>query len=233
MAQSDVLILLDCCWSGVANETEGSGVTELLCACPFDGRANGVGHYSFTQALTTELRLLSKLPSFSTGRLYTAIYTRMQSFLVQGLDNERYPPPVHFVLSQDGSFARGIHLSVLRPKPTTSPKGDKSATLKRTSDIAFPTDRNKRAKLCGAEALCIGETLQDCSNENNYEDSFRQSDNKNMSLNSEHDSNGSLRRHFFLFASNAASQYRRSAQALLTLASPSTQVIQSRSRSSF
>jgi hypothetical protein len=34
---------------------------------------------------------------------------------------------------------------------------------------------------------------------------------------------GSLRRHFFTFASNAVSQRRRSAQALLTLASPSTQ----------
>lgn len=33
---------------------------------------------------------------------------------------------------------------------------------------------------------------------------------------------GSLRRRFFTFASNAVSQNRRSAQALLTLASPST-----------
>jgi hypothetical protein len=31
---------------------------------------------------------------------------------------------------------------------------------------------------------------------------------------------GSLRRHFFVFTSNAVSQRRRSAQALLTLASP-------------
>jgi len=46
MAQSDVLILLDCCSSGVANASEGNGVTELLCACPYDTRANGVGHYS-------------------------------------------------------------------------------------------------------------------------------------------------------------------------------------------
>jgi len=99
---------LDCCWSGVANVSEGNGITELLCACPFDGRANGVGHYSFTQALTIELRLLSKEPCFSIGRLYTAIYTRMQSFLMQGIANERYPPPVHFVISQDGPLARGI-----------------------------------------------------------------------------------------------------------------------------
>lgn len=35
---------------------------------------------------------------------------------------------------------------------------------------------------------------------------------------------GSLRRHFFTFASNAVSQHRSSAQALLILASSSTQV---------
>ncbi|KAF8846621.1 hypothetical protein BDZ45DRAFT_812191 [Acephala macrosclerotiorum] len=40
---------------------------------------------------------------------------------------------------------------------------------------------------------------------------------------------GNLRRHFFEFALDAVSQRRRSAQALLTLASPSTQVAQSRS----
>jgi predicted lactoylglutathione lyase len=37
----------------------------------------------------------------------------------------------------------------------------------------------------------------------------------------------SLRRHFFKFASNAVSQCRRSTQALLTLALPSTQAAQS------
>ena len=47
------------------------------------------------------------------------------------------------------------------------------------------------------------------------------------------DSSGNLRRLFFTFASNAVSQRRRSAQALLTLASPSTQVAQSHSCSPF
>jgi hypothetical protein len=42
-----------------------------------------------------------------------------------------------------------------------------------------------------------------------------------------------LRRYFCYSASNAVSQRRRSAQALLTLASPSTQVAQSRSYSPF
>jgi hypothetical protein len=38
---------------------------------------------------------------------------------------------------------------------------------------------------------------------------------------------GSLRRSFFRFASNAVRKHHRSAQALLTLASPSAQVVQS------
>jgi hypothetical protein len=117
MARSDVLILLDCCSSGVANASEDNGVTELICACPFDFKANGVGQYSFTQALITELRLLRKKTAcFSVDELYTSIYTRMQSYLEQGIVNERYPPPVHFVLTQDEPFVRSIQLFVQEPK---------------------------------------------------------------------------------------------------------------------
>jgi hypothetical protein len=116
MAQSDILILLDCCSSGVANASEGNGVTELICACAFDTKANGVGHYSFTRALITELRFLSKKPCFSVGELYTSIYTRIQSYLPQGIENERYPAPVHLTLTEGELFVRGIKLSVQDPK---------------------------------------------------------------------------------------------------------------------
>lgn len=116
MAQSDVLILLDCCSSGAAHASEGRGITEVICACPFDSKANGVGQYSFTQALTTELRLLSKKPGFSVGELYTSVYTRMQSFLAQGIENERYPPPVHFPFTQEEFFRRSIVLSIQDPQ---------------------------------------------------------------------------------------------------------------------
>lgn len=112
MARSDVLILLDCCSSGVCNASEGNGATELICACAFNSEANGVGHYSFTHALTTELRFLSRKPCFSVGELYTSVYTRMQSHLPQGIMNERYPALIHLVLTQDEPFIRGIQLSV-------------------------------------------------------------------------------------------------------------------------
>jgi hypothetical protein len=111
MAQSDVLILLDCCSSGVGNASEGNGVTESIGACSFDREADGVGHYSFSQALATELRMLSKKPCFSVGELFQNIYTRIQYFMDQGLKNERYPTPVHLML-HDSGFGSSV--------PTTS-----------------------------------------------------------------------------------------------------------------
>ena len=69
-AESDVLILLDCCSAGIGNIGEGNGVTEVICACAYDVEANGIGHYSFTKALTIERRLLSWKESFSVSELY-------------------------------------------------------------------------------------------------------------------------------------------------------------------
>jgi hypothetical protein len=56
---NDALILLDCCASGTANTSKGSGVTEIITACAWNQTANGVGEYSLTNALVVELQLLS------------------------------------------------------------------------------------------------------------------------------------------------------------------------------
>ncbi|KAH8782460.1 hypothetical protein BGZ57DRAFT_758998, partial [Hyaloscypha finlandica] len=132
MAQSDVLILLDCCSSGVAHASEGRGLTEVICACPFDSKANGVGQYSFTQALTTELRLLSKKPGFSVGELYTSVYTRMQSFLAQGIENESYPPPVHFAFTQEEFLRRSIVLSIQDPQVRGERESEANSSKRRS-----------------------------------------------------------------------------------------------------
>jgi hypothetical protein len=118
-ALSDVLILLDCCSSGIGDAGEGNGVTELMSACAFDAIANVVGHYSFTKALTIELRLLSKKRSFPVVELYTHIYCRAQYHMAQGIDNERYPAPIHLLLTQDDNFPRSILLSILEPDSKT------------------------------------------------------------------------------------------------------------------
>jgi hypothetical protein len=59
-APNHALILLDCCASGTANTSEGTGVTELISACAWNQVANGVGSYSLTNALIIELQLLAK-----------------------------------------------------------------------------------------------------------------------------------------------------------------------------
>jgi hypothetical protein len=97
---SDVLILLDCCASGTANASEGNGVNELISACAFNETANGVGPYSFTSALVTELRLLNDKASFSVGELYKRIFFRTQCRMPEekykdGTAREPHPAPIH------------------------------------------------------------------------------------------------------------------------------------------
>ncbi|KAH9221906.1 hypothetical protein DL95DRAFT_191807 [Leptodontidium sp. 2 PMI_412] len=113
-ADSDVLILLDCCSGGVSNVGEGNGVTTVISACAYDAEANGVGHYSFTKALTIELGLMSSR-SFSTGELHQNVYARTQHHMAQGVQNEQYPAPIHIELTRERGYSRSIHLSVHRP----------------------------------------------------------------------------------------------------------------------
>jgi hypothetical protein len=119
---SDALILLDCCASGTANTSEGSGVTEIISACAWNQIANGVGPYSLTSALAIELERLSKRAQFSVGELYRNVYLRMQSWIPEwlteeGMNVERHPAPIHLVLTQDSQMPRSIQLSVLLKTP--------------------------------------------------------------------------------------------------------------------
>jgi hypothetical protein len=109
-AQSDVLLLLDCCNAGTANTNEGEGLTELISACAWNSEANGVGPYSFTNALVIELQDLAKRPFFSTGELYGNIFSRIQGRMPEN-GMERHPAPVHLVLTNDSQYPRSIQLS--------------------------------------------------------------------------------------------------------------------------
>jgi hypothetical protein len=121
-----VLILLDCCASGTANASEGIGVNELISACAFNETANGVGPYSFTSALVTELRLLSNRPSFSVGELYKRVFFRTQCRMPEelyqdGSERERHPAPIHLVLTQGRPMPRSIQLSAKGHNPSQGP----------------------------------------------------------------------------------------------------------------
>lgn len=108
-AQSDVLILLDCCAGGAVNTLEGNGVTELIAACGYNAIANGVGPYSFTHALILELLDLSSKPPFTVAYLYNNIFTRIQGRMPED-GRERHPPPIHLVLTQESRLPRSIQL---------------------------------------------------------------------------------------------------------------------------
>lgn len=114
-AESDVLLLLDCCSSGTANTDVGHGVTELIAAAGFNGTANPVGANSFTEALITELTLMRNLPAFTVGALYSKILCRLQSRLPSpGEPPQR--PPLHVVLTQNHQLPRSIRLSPQRAR---------------------------------------------------------------------------------------------------------------------
>lgn len=117
-AESDALILLDCCHAGTANSSGGNGATELISACVYNSRANGVGAYSFTKELTIEFRDLSRKPFFTVAELYCNVFSRIQSKRPEEEDGrERHPAPVHLSLTQDSpQHPRSIHLSPLMPR---------------------------------------------------------------------------------------------------------------------
>jgi len=136
-AQSDVLILLDCCASGTANASEGNGVNELVSACVFNETANGVGPYSFTCALVTEPGLLSDKASFSVGELYKRIFFRTQCRIPEekykdGTARERHPAPIHLLLTQGAPLPRSIQLSAIRARDLESSSDNEDAVARFT-----------------------------------------------------------------------------------------------------
>lgn len=87
-------------------------MTELLAACAFNNIANGVGPYSFTHALISQLRKLAHLPFFTVGYLYNLLFAKIQSLEID--DVSRKKPPIHLVLTQDRRLPRSIQISPRR-----------------------------------------------------------------------------------------------------------------------
>jgi ankyrin repeat protein len=108
-SRSDVLILLDCCASGVCTTDEGNGVTELIAACAYNAITNGVGPFSFTHALIAKLRLLAQLQHFTIGYLYNALFTEIQGWRIEEACHKK--APVYLILSQNSDLPRSIRLS--------------------------------------------------------------------------------------------------------------------------
>ena len=150
-AESDVLLLFDCCSSGTANTDNGNGVTELIGACGFNGSANPVGSHSFTRAMITELRLLSASPAFTVGVLYNKILNRVQMWMPEGREMQK--PPLYVILTQNWRLPRSIQLSAKggsRASRNLVSRQVSSSQTSTTPSTEIPKTSTKRRRTCSA-----------------------------------------------------------------------------------
>lgn len=120
-ADSDVLILLDCCAAASSAGGSGNGITELIAACGFEDFAPGVGEHSFTRSLIEELRYYGQRPGpISTAFLHNKVLARAKKSwnprYQSGGTQERRKTPIHIHLA-DRSKQRCIELTPLAFPP--------------------------------------------------------------------------------------------------------------------
>ncbi|RDW75191.1 hypothetical protein BP6252_06333 [Coleophoma cylindrospora] len=70
---------------------QGNGVTELIAACAFNNTANGVGPFSFTRTLISQLRKLAHRPSYTVAYLYNLIFAEIQGWRVEDSRHKKAP----------------------------------------------------------------------------------------------------------------------------------------------
>ena len=105
-AESDALILLDCCAAASSISASGSGVTEVIAACGFETWAPGVGEHSFTRSLIDELRYWSHGPTLSVAMLHNKVLSKIKywkpRFGMTG-EHEHRKTPIYIVISHEGN----------------------------------------------------------------------------------------------------------------------------------
>ena len=105
-AESDALILLDCCAAASSISATGSGVTEVIAACGFETWAPGVGEHSFTRSLIDELRYWSHGLTLSVAMLHNKVLSRIKywkpRFGMTG-EHEHRKTPIYIVISHEGN----------------------------------------------------------------------------------------------------------------------------------
>lgn len=104
-AQSDVILLLDCCAAASSASGAGSGITEVIAACGFETWAPGVGEHSFTRSLIEELRYLRRTAPFSTALLHNTVLSRVKYWKPRygraSSNREQRKTPIYIVLSNE------------------------------------------------------------------------------------------------------------------------------------
>ncbi|KAL8894852.1 MAG: hypothetical protein Q9192_004005 [Flavoplaca navasiana] len=120
-ADSDVLILLDCCAAASSVGSPSKGHTEVIGACGFESDSPGVGDHSFTRSLIEELRYYGeRTHPLSTAFLFSKILARAKNSwnprYERNADFERRRTPIHAHLA-DRSKQRCIELTPMLPLP--------------------------------------------------------------------------------------------------------------------
>jgi hypothetical protein len=77
-AESDVLILLDCCAVASSARGSGKGITEVIAACGFETWAPSVSEHSFTRSLISKLEYLGSSPPFSAALLHNKVLSQIK-----------------------------------------------------------------------------------------------------------------------------------------------------------
>lgn len=145
-AQSDVLMLLDCCAAASSATGAGSGITEVIAACGFETWAPGVGQHSFTRSLIEELKYLCRTAPFSTAVLHNLVLSRAKywkpRYGISASDQERRKTPIYIVLSNEGK-QRSIEIEPI-PAPGSTPglSPNKSASRASSTSSRLPDRAN-------------------------------------------------------------------------------------------
>jgi hypothetical protein len=82
-AESDVILLLDCCFSATTPITgfqQNGKVMEVMTACGYETTAAEADQHSFTKALTHVLARASKGPPFTIGELHSRVLSRLKCY---------------------------------------------------------------------------------------------------------------------------------------------------------
>ena len=142
-AESDVLILLDCCAAGSAmSDCTGPGTKEMLVACGFETWTPGVGVDSFTSSLIEELSSLRSRGPFTVAVLHGAItrniIEKSDQRVINGLSRGT-KSPLHYRLTKE-RWKRSIELAPLNEEGEISgdPPSPYPGTPTVTEDYSMP-----------------------------------------------------------------------------------------------
>ena len=155
-ADSDVLVLLDCCAAASCTGGSGNGITEVIAACGFETWAPGVGEHSFTRSLISTLEdWEDRHPPLSGAVLHSEILSRIKYWNPK-YDNvtqhqrragaERRKTPIHITVSNQDN-ERSIVLSPVKTPPELSSEPSTSLISPRrlTPEVASASSADSAA----------------------------------------------------------------------------------------